>query len=107
MIKLKILDTEWRFYVYEHEQYEAKFGADSAALVIPSDNEGHFNLEDLTLSTVKHELFHAWLAALPINSARISKNQMEEICCDLFSDYGDLINRQARKLYKELKRELE
>ena len=94
-------------FVFEDDHYVNKFGSDSQAFVVPADRRGYFNADDLSLSTVKHELWHIYIAELPIGSARLSKSQFEELTADLFADQGDNIVRQARKLFKSLKKELE
>jgi hypothetical protein len=105
MIKIKVLDTEWKVFLHEDEDFCNKFPEEEhdAAFMMPVAKEVHFNEEELTLVVVKHELVHCFYDALCVEAAQLTLDQQEEVFCELIANHGDKILRLARILYRELK----
>lgn len=103
MIKLKVLDQDWKVYLFEDDKYCRLLGQDSAGLTNPRDKELYFNLDDITPIVVRHELCHAFYASSGVDSVNFTLDQQEEFMCDMFAIHGDRILRLSRRLYKELK----
>jgi hypothetical protein len=105
MIKVQILGNTWKVYLHSEDSFSRKFNDSDAAFVTTANKEMHFNEGELTLTVVKHEIFHSYHDAMSVHSANLTVEQEEEVCCELFAAHGDHMTRLARKLYKELKSE--
>lgn len=103
MITLQILDRTWKAEVLDPDDFHDRFEADEAACALLDTREIYFASDELNLATVIHELVHAYVAGLCLNSASISTHQLEEIMADLFAIHHATIVRQAKALLKELR----
>lgn len=107
MIKFPVLGNTWKAYIHSDDTFCRRYGDEDAAFVVVGKNEVHFNAEELSLITVKHEIVHMFVEAMCTGSAELTALQTEELCAEIFATHGDHMLRQARALYKALKEEKE
>lgn len=103
-IKFTVMGDKWTAVVWEAEDYNKHFGSDSEAITMGQAKAIHFNKDELTLNTIRHELVHVYSEYLYINSANLSKDQTEEVYAELFAFRGEEMNVLAKKLLKELRK---
>lgn len=95
-----ILGHEWQIKLLPVSRFTKRFGKNTLGLTdthrrtifLPN---GHANFE-----VMAHELTHAYLHELCVDSADLEAHQMEEICCDLMAKYGKRVLTQATLLMK-------
>jgi len=105
MIRLKILDTDWKVYLHPEDTFSRKYGDSDAAFTLVSKQEIHFDSGELSPDIVRHELWHAFRASLLTHSAALDSEAEEEISAELFAVHADKMLRMSRALLKELKSE--
>lgn len=103
-MKIPILGRHWKVTLVADEKFEAKFGADVAAVTLPTLREIIFCDGQVSLETVKHELVHAYYHDTCTSSADLTPDQVEEVFCDLFAIHGAAILKTAGVLYRELQK---
>lgn len=84
----KIKGYDWTFYAEKPMTYKRKHGDDSNAITYPVHNEVYFNINNLAPEYVRHEVFHAFIASTSTKSSNLDKEQMEELCAELYGDHG-------------------
>ena len=88
------------------EKFEKKCGPGTAAITIGETRCIIFSEDSVDLATVIHECVHAYYSDLCVGSADLTSDQIEEVFAEMFSQYGDEIIKQSRKLLKALKKEI-
>jgi hypothetical protein len=78
----------WTFYAEKNTTYTRKHGSDSHAITYTHDREIYFNINSLAPDYVRHEIFHAYVASSSTNSSNLDKDQMEELCAELYGEHG-------------------
>lgn len=96
--KEKIKGYEWTFFAEKNATYIRKHGSDSHAITYTHDREIYFNISSLAPSYVRHEVFHAYVASSNINSSNLNKEQMEELCAELYGDHGPEMDKLVDKI---------
>lgn len=100
----KIRGLDFKFVMFHPEAF-ALLHPDSEAAVT-SMNEIHVPSHKLSLTTLRHEVTHAYCNSCLYDSASdISMRDMEEIFCDLIGYFGPEIIETTNKLYKIYKKE--
>ena len=87
-LKENIKGYEWTFYAQSNSAYIRKHGSDSHAITYPVERDVYFNISTLAPSYVRHEVFHAYVASCSFSSSHLDKDQMEELCAELYGDHG-------------------
>lgn len=100
---LKIRGQDWTVKLLPIDSFYRIYDEGIAALTNVETKEIIFNPEDLSLSTVIHELTHAYFSASHVISANLNPDQVEEVMCDVIGEFGPEIIRTGRKLTKYLK----
>ena len=75
---------------------------DSAALTLPGYKQILFNVEYFDIGLVRHEVRHAFIAELCLNSADLDVKQFEEIQCTLDQERWDELNEVSTEIYENL-----
>jgi hypothetical protein len=88
----KIKGHDWKFYAQSSSTYNRKHGTDSHAITYTKDREIYFKISELSPDYVRHEVFHAYIASCSTNSSQLTKDQMEELCAELFGEHGAEMN---------------
>ena len=102
--KTNILFRQWKMIFYSSEEYVKQVADDSIA---ETDDEAriiYFDIGALTPELVRHELGHAYLAEMSFVALQITPDQYEEFFCELLAKYGEILVKQAGKIYKVGKR---
>jgi hypothetical protein len=87
-LKEKIKGYEWTFHAQSNAAYVRKHGSDSHAITYPVERDVYFNISTLAPSYVRHEVFHAYVTSCSFSSSHLDKDQMEELCAELYGDHG-------------------
>lgn len=94
---------KWYVVVLEEEEFHQRFGH-QAAVTLPDLKCIFINDdEEITKETLRHELCHAWYSAMPLKSAHLTPDQVEEVFCEMIARYGVVLFKQVNYLYQELK----
>lgn len=99
-----LLGEKWTAFYHEEESYIKKEGEDTAAVTILSKKEIHFNKEDFSEETVRHECFHLFAAFQTITSANLTSYQTEEVFAEMFGKWGEEMVKTSRKLFNFFKK---
>lgn len=97
-IKQIIKGHEWAFYAETNGTYTRKHGSDSHAITYTHDREIYFNISSLAPDYVRHEVFHAYVASSSTNSSNLDKDQMEELCAELYGEHGPEMELLVNKI---------
>lgn len=97
-LKDQIKGHEWTFYAEKSRTYNRKHGSDSHAITYTHEREIYFNIESLAPDYVRHELFHAFVASSSTNSSNLTKDQMEELCAELYGEHGPEMELLVNKI---------
>lgn len=103
-VKFSVMGDVWFASVWDGDAYAKHFGSDSEAITMGEAKQVHFNIDDLSLATVRHELVHVYSEYLYINSAHLNKDQTEEVYAELIANKGEEMMTLAKKLHRELKK---
>lgn len=103
VFSINIRGQDWTVRVIDAEVFSARYDESTAAFTVSSTKEIVFSADELNLSTVIHELTHAYFSASHITSANLSPDQVEEVMCEVIGEFGPEIIRVGRKLLKSLK----
>jgi hypothetical protein len=87
-LKLTFKGVEWTLHMQSDAAYSKMHGKDSDACTYPGDKEAWFARSSMIPSIVRHELLHIYVSSSGINSASLDKDQMEELCAELFEEHG-------------------
>ena len=93
--KINVKGREWEARLLTRRKYEKLHGADSGAITIMSTKQIDFNKSDLNPEDVRHEVFHAYVKESNTESANLTADQMEELCCSLVGEYAIEIIKSA------------
>ena len=97
-IKEKIKGYEWTFHAEKNATYIRKHGSDSHAITYPHEREIYFNSDSLAPDYLRHEIFHAYVASCSTNSSSLSKDQMEELCAEIYGDHAPEMDALVDKI---------
>lgn len=86
--KANIKGIDWEFHLQTSRSYVRDHGKDSGAITYLGDKDVYFNQDQLTPGVVRHEMLHVFVASSGINSASLTTDQMEELCCELYENHG-------------------
>jgi hypothetical protein len=86
--KATIKGMDWEFHLQTNSSYVRKHGNDSGAIAYPEDRDVFFNANYLSGGKIRHELMHVYVASSGINSASLTKDQMEELCAEIVELHG-------------------
>jgi len=97
-LKERIKGYEWTFHAEKNATYIRKHGSDSHAITYTHDREIFFNISTLAPDYIRHEVFHAYVASSSTNSSNLDKEQMEELCAELYGDHGPEMDKLVDKI---------
>lgn len=96
-LTVDVLGTSWTVHMQAPTAYRKMHGSDSEAITYPGDLEVFFNKNYFTPDTVRHETMHLFVASSGSTSSSLTKDQMEELCAELYGQHGpkmDLVTDQ-------------
>ena len=97
-LKEKIKGYEWTFHAQANATYVRKHGSDSHAITYTHEREIFFNLNSMAPDYIRHEIFHAYVASCSTNSSSLDKDQMEELCAEVYGDHGPEMDALVDKI---------
>jgi len=102
---VNINGERWKYKLLEDSRYNKVMDEkdESDACTFKRRREMLFRRSALKFGTVIHELIHAYCYYLYLNSADISKEDYEEIICELMEDRMMTIVDQAHMMYLKMK----
>lgn len=98
--KVQIHGDEWVVYMADEQD---NIIVEEGSVAETDFYKKHIIFKEFDFHTISHELFHAYLGYCYIYSADLSAYQIEEVCCELFSDKGQEILDKAKEIYKKFK----
>lgn len=102
-IKYSFNEDEWTLYLTDADD-TVLLGEGTDAEVHFDKKEIYFSKEELTLDTVRHEIWHVYFKYCYTSDAGLEYNQLEEISSSLFADKGDKMLRRSKDIYDKLKK---
>lgn len=97
-LKISIKGLEWTIYSQSNMSYVRKHGNDSGAITYLQDREVFFNSGHFNPGYVRHELLHCYIASSGTNSSNLTKDQLEELCCEIVEEHYFEIGALADKI---------
>jgi hypothetical protein len=104
-MKFIIFHEIWTIKPLSEDKFIKLFGDSIEAITMEQYKTIYLNEEDYTLQTIKHELAHAYYSCLCTGPANLTAGQVEEVWCEMVARYGDVILKQAKFLYKQLRKD--
>ncbi len=101
--QITIRGVKWKYVVLPDPLYFEKTGEDSDALTY--QHRMTFKQTGLTWGTCRHEIRHAYVRTLCVDSAELNADHMEEICAELDDHWGLKMMRDSAKIYLTLMKE--
>ena len=106
IVEINIKGLEWTYDLLPLEQYIPLYGKGDLALCIKDKRKLVFILEEICITTIYHELTHAYMASLCIDSCHsISADDYEEIFCEINGNHIEDIVKQGKEILKNLNKE--
>lgn len=109
-IKRKINGDSWTIRVVDTRAMKKQRadGEHLAGLCVPAEKTIYIHEENLDYGIIKHELFHAYVSYLHLDDTEeVPLSDIEEIFAGMFTANAEKIIRQAKRITKDLKKELE
>ena len=99
-----IMGKTWIYKLYTQKQFikEHPDCEDSGALTLPYYREMHFISEEINIGMVRHEVRHAFISELGLESATLTLNQYEEIQCTLDQNRWEEMDEVSKAIYENL-----
>lgn len=102
-INFLVLGKRWRLKLLKSKKYNKKNGKDSIAITYTTDREIHVSPKGLDQETITHELVHAYMSELCVNSCRWDADDAEEFFCELMAKRGYEVLGLSRLLWTKLR----
>lgn len=103
--KIDIRGTSYNIFLYPYSLYKNRHH-DSEAHMTQNPPQMHFCDKYMEYGTVSHELFHCYVKScfydFVVNS---NAEDLEEIACEIFANFGEEIIEKAKKITELLKNE--
>lgn len=102
--KIKIMGTEWQYFLYREEEFNKTHDdcEDSGAITLPGLKQMCFIEEYINIGTIRHEVRHAFTSELCLDSANLDLEQFEEIQCTLDECKWNEMNEVSTTIYENL-----
>lgn len=97
---ITVWNDRWNVYKVSEDDNVA-IEEDSKAEIDLESKEIHF--KSTKLKDIKHELFHLYVDYTMTSSAQLEGWQVEEVCCEVYSNKGDEIGQLAKEVFEKLK----
>lgn len=101
-IKFKVLSKDWTLRLLKKKKYKGKYGNDSVAICNVNKRRIDLGTSGHDLETIVHELVHAFLGELCLNSADMDDENIEEIFAELMAKRGKELLALADDLHNQV-----
>ena len=106
-VKILIKDIAWTVQVLEDKEYEDAHGKDSHGITDKNKQTVDLKRSSFSLSLVKHELLHVYVASCCINSIEdLDDSGMEELCAEIIEFHLEDLAKHAKSLHTKLKTQI-
>jgi len=103
-IKFKVMGKRWKLFLLTKKQYRKKIDEHSIAECHGDKHRIYLSPFGMDIKTLRHELVHAHLYELCLESASgLTKDAMEEIFAELMAHRGPELLRLANRLLSQVK----
>ena len=98
------MGASWEYFLYSELDFIKKHPdcAESGAITVPADKTLFFIKNQIDIGTVRHEVRHAFISELCLDSASLELGQFEEVQCTLDQTRWDEMHEVSAKIYKDL-----
>jgi hypothetical protein len=100
-LKLVIRGKPWAIVLLSPTTFKKRHG-NCLAITFSDPKVIYFKRDSLNVSTVRHELFHAYMAESYLGSANLKANQVEEIAAEILAYCLPEFIAQVRIIHKWL-----
>lgn len=97
--RFEVLGKSWVIRLMKRKKYAKKNGKDSVAMTYRQKRRIDLSPFGRDLETITHELTHAYLTELCLDSANPDSDALEEIFCEMMAKHGPKLLEQARDLH--------
>jgi hypothetical protein len=105
-LRRKINGSTWTFKIVTAKQMKKqreKGEPEAGGLCVPSEKTIYIDKDCIDRDTICHELIHAYWSDLHLDDTNtVPLEDIEEIVAGMFTAKGEKINRQAKRITKDL-----
>jgi hypothetical protein len=101
---VSVMGAAWTYKLYDEKRFLEIHPdcEDTGAITLPDSKEMHFILGLIDIGTVRHEVRHAFIAELCLDSTELTVDQFEEINCTLDQNRWEEMNEVSLRIYENL-----
>lgn len=99
--KINVLDHDWQAILRSDRVHKKEFPK-THGITILEDRKFYLRKSSLTLTSIIHEIVHAYQQELSYWELDLDEDQVEEWFCELFAKYGEKIIKDAKELCQKL-----
>lgn len=100
---VSVRGLKWGIELHSPESYETIDGAGTSdAMTDEEPRLIYFRVDKLNRIVIRHEIFHAFVASMHLNSASLTGEQMEEVCAEFLSTSVDEYLKVSDKLWAKM-----
>lgn len=101
---IKILNKKWKIKVLSHKKYCSTIGSDSAGECHIDIKTIFIHKKNLDITTIVHEMVHAYCSELGIVEMQLDDDQLEEAYAELLARHHEEIIADSKKILKYFKK---
>lgn len=101
-IPFEVLGKKWTLRLMKRRKYDKKNGKDSLAMTYRLKRRIDLSPKGRDLETITHEIVHAYLTELCLDSVTLSPDELEEIFCELVAKHGMVLLGTAESLFNTI-----
>jgi hypothetical protein len=88
---------EWTVTLQSHSAYK-RMHDESEAITYPMEREMFFDKSKVSLSLIRHEIFHSLLASLDLEYTPMDAEAQEELDCTVYANNKNQLNEIEEKI---------
>jgi hypothetical protein len=100
--RFEVLGKVWTLRLMKRKKYAKKNGKDSVAMTYRQKRRIDLSPFGKDLETITHEITHAYLTELCLDSANPDADALEEIFCEMMAKHGAVLISQSLELYNQI-----
>lgn len=101
-MKFQIKGIPWKLRVLPPDVYAKYHGRNSHGITLFSEHRIDVEAHSFNMTTVCHELGHAYFSSCMTDSADLDSRATEEIFCEILGNHGSELVNLARKILRKL-----
>lgn len=95
---VNLLGKNWRVIVRSDRVHKKQFKK-CHAITICHEHTIYIRKSSLDITTLTHEIVHAYEWALSFYELDLTKEQIQEWYCELIAKYGEQIHKDSRRIF--------